>query len=515
MIPGTEAGVHARMARGDRSGATALVMAALATDPKDGDAHHLLGRLLMEEGRLAEAAESFERAVAGGPGSAASHAALGYCAAALGRAAEARESLGRAAAMEADDRTLDMIASAERRLGRHAEARDALERAVRQGSRHPAILFNLATERKFFGDIDGARAALEDAVAIDPDHVKARAALSAVRPATADRNQIADYERLLDRVRDPAVRLHICHAAARECDSIGDHDRAFAFLDAGKRPLRPGDFAAEQALFDALERALARPPAAGGHATAGAPIFVSGMPRSGTTVMERIVAASPAVTSLGETLHVPTALQALAGRRSAHLVDPRDIDQLAARNPADIGRALMQRLETGDGRRPVDKLPLNSLLGGLILPALPDARMICVIRNPMDTILGNYRQLFEYRSAVYRYALSLPMIARFHVGFRRIAALLEHRHPGRFITLSYEELVTDPAAVAGRAFKMAGLAFDPAFLRIEANPGPVATASAIQVREPINDRSIGAWRRHERHLVEARAIVEAAGLAVD
>lgn len=506
--------IHVHMARGERDAASSLVADLLANDPVDARAHFLHGRLLLGHATPDRALAAFARAAELDPATAEFHAWLGWCHAEFGTPADALRHAAAAADLPADDRTLDLIAAIESRFGRHRAAAALLSRAIEAGSRVPAIHFNLAAELKFCGDFTGARRALERAIELDPAHIKARAALSALRPASIGDNQLDAYEALLERTLDPAQRLHLCHAAAREYEAVGDYDRAFALLDLGKTGMRriagvdPG---LDQALFDALHQSFAEPRTVAGHA-GPRPIFVVGMPRSGTTVVDRILSGHPSVASVGETLLVSELLQRMVGRQSPLLIDPRDIAALASlRDLAAIGRDYMARLPPHDRARTIDKFHLNSLLAGFVLRALPDARVVCVVRGAMDTIVSNYRQLFDYRSGLYRYGLSIETIARFYVGFRRITERWAESFPERFRIVSYERLVTSPESVAREMFAFCDLDWHTHCLRIEDNAAPIATASAVQVRQPLNARSIGTWRRYERHLGAARAIVADAG----
>ena len=506
--------VHDRMARGDRQGALAVVETWLHDDPGDARAHFLRGRIDLDRGLPQQALESLVRAVEIDPGTAWFHAFLGYCRLKLGQNAEALRCAETAAALPADDRTLDLIATIQSHLNRHRDAATTLQRAVAKGTQIPTIFFNLAVNLKFCGDFDEAKVALERAIALDPEHVKARAMLSELRPATRERNQIADYEALLQRARDPAQRLHLCHAASRECDALRDYDRSFAFLETGKAGMRAAidyDFAEDKALFDAM-RAFGGAKPAGGCGDER-PIFVVGMPRSGTTVVDRILSGHPVVASVGETLHISALLQELAGRRSPQLLDPRDVAPLLAHDDLSaLGRAYLDRLPQPLPDRVVDKFHLNSLLAGFILRALPNARIVCVVRGAMDTIVGNYRRLLDYRSAVYRYALSIETIARYYVEFRKLADFWAALFPDRFRIVSYEQLIADPDGVTREMLAFCGLDWRPGVTQIENNAAPVATASAVQVREPLNARSIGTWRRYQRHLEPAQRIVRDAGL---
>ena len=158
----------------------------------------------------------------------------------------------------------------------------------------------------------------------------------------------------------------------------------------------------------------------------------------------------------------------------------------------------------------VDKLPDNVLLAPLILRALPQAKVICLRRHPADVVLGNYRQGFDPNAADVAYAFDLEETARHVVRFE--ALLKRYRAalpPERFMVLTYEDLVGDFEAQVRRMLDFCGLPFEDACIRFEDNAAPVATASAVQVREPINARSIGRWRRYRPALDPAlRILVE-------
>lgn len=506
------------MARGNRNAAEAILADLLAKDPDDAQAHFLKGHVELESGRIAEARACFARAVALDPSQAQFHAFLGYCQIEQNDRAGAQRSAETALALGPDDRMRDLVATVQSRLGLHQAAAATLLRAVEQGSKIPSIYFNLATSLKYCGQFADARRVLEQAIALDPNHIRARAALTMLRDATRNENQIAELTSLLGRSGNSAERMHIAHALATEYEALGDFEGAFRALERGKAGVRACiryDFNDDKALFDSMHRAFDRQMPPRGHSDAD-PIFVVGMPRSGTTVVDRILSGHPGVESVGETMHVSGLLQGLAGRPSPQLVDPRDVVELVShRDLPRIGPAYMERLPAHDRPRVIDKFPLNSLLAGFILTALPNARVICLVRGAMDTVVGNYRQLFEYVSSIYRYSLSLETVARYYVEFRRLADRWASLFPDRFLTVSYEQLVADPDGVSRHLFPFCGLTWHPDFARIENNPAPVTTASAVQVREPLNTRAIGRWRHYERHLDPAREILARAGFETD
>src|SRR5690606_11847868 len=156
----------------------------------------------------------------------------------------------------------------------------------------------------------------------------------------------------------------------------------------------------------------------GGYPDASA-IFVVGMPRTGTTLVERILACHSAVSSVGETMGFGTALKRAAGTASPMLLDPETVEAAASSDLESVGRAYVAaaRELCGDAPRFVDKLPLNFFYAGFIAAALPNARIVCVRRHPLDTCVASYRRLFATGFAYYRYAYDLADIGRYYVCF--------------------------------------------------------------------------------------------------
>jgi hypothetical protein len=179
-----------------------------------------------------------------------------------------------------------------------------------------------------------------------------------------------------------------------------------------------------------------------------------------------------------------------------------------------VGRAYLERLSLSveRGKRFLDKFHLNFMLAPHLVTALPDARLLCVVRDPLDTIVGNFRQLFEFRSDIYSYSLDIEAAAEFYVRFHRMANLMQELAPERFKIVRYESLVADPEGESRRILSFCGLPWQAGCSRIETNKASVATASAVQVRAGIDRTYVGRWRRYARHLDGARVILAKAGL---
>jgi hypothetical protein len=244
-----------------------------------------------------------------------------------------------------------------------------------------------------------------------------------------------------------------------------------------------------------------------GDATA-APIFVLGMPRTGTTLVDRILSSHRDVHSAGELQAMPLAVKQLAGTRSRQVVDPETVQAGVGLNPKAIGEAYLARAAQhrlrAEGRF-IDKLPANMLYIGHIATALPNASIVCLRRSPMDTVWSNYKNLFAANSQYYHYSYDLLDTARYYARFDRLMAYWRHLFPGRILELRYEDLVADQRGQTAQLLAHCGLNWDDACLRFHENGAAVATPSAAQVRRPMFTDAVERWRAHADALDPVRA----------
>jgi len=170
---------------------------------------------------------------------------------------------------------------------------------------------------------------------------------------------------------------------------------------------------------------------------------------------------------------------------------------------------------TGHTRRFVDKLPHNFLYAGFIARALPRAKIVCLRRDPVDTCLSNFKQLFALDSPYFDYSFDLLDTGRYCVMFDRLMAHWQQVLPGRILELRYEDLVADQQAVTQRLLDFCGLEWNDACLRFEVNAAPVATASAVQVRVPMNRNAIGRWKHYRPQLSGLLQLLSRSGIAFE
>jgi hypothetical protein len=243
------------------------------------------------------------------------------------------------------------------------------------------------------------------------------------------------------------------------------------------------------------------------------PIFVLGQPRTGTTLIEQIISSHSDVTSAGELPQFGLSIRALSKVKDPTKLSADTVRASAHIEPEKLGRAYLQATRPMRGTTPhfVDKLPNNFLHIPLILKALPNARIVHLTRNPMDTCFANYKQLF---ARAFPHSYDQAEMARHYIRYANLMAHWRTEFPGRFLDISYEDTVSDLEANARKLIAFLGLDWQDKCLNFQQNQEAVATASMIQVREKVHTRSVGRWRNYEHQLAVMRATLEAGGIEI-
>ena len=496
-----------------------LCIRILTRRPESADAFFLLAMIAAAHDNFPKAVELIERSLGIDPANAEYHAQLGRCLIALQRPREAFEAAVRALALDPRDAlTLDTIGVVMTRAGAHAEALEPFRRAVAKDATKAPFFYNLGASLQFTGDFAAAADAYRKALVINPGYYRAWSSLAQVSRAPFTDAEVAKLDVLLaERSLDPDSELHLCHALAKQCEDLGRHRESFAYLERGKRRKRQSiqySFESDRALFAAATQATAASPRQGRGCTSREPIFIVGMPRTGTTLVERILSSHPAVFAAGELTNFALVLKRAAGTPSQLVLDPQT---LAAAETVDLARVGAEYLEstrprTGRTRHFIDKMPLNFFYAGLIHRALPNAKIICLRRNPLDTCLSNYRQLFATSFSYYNYAYDLLDAGRYFIQFDALAKHWLRTIPENYCEVHYESVVADTEVEARRLVAFCGLEWDPACLAFDQNAAPVATASSVQVRQPIYRTAVERWRKYESELAPLKALLVRAGL---
>lgn len=399
--------------------ASKLCDAALAANPADHRALFWHGVIAMEQRRFAGAADLFQQALRLNSKTSEYHANLGRCLVALQQTAAARQAADAALACNPQDaHTLDSIGVIYSFAGEHEHAANLFDRAVGMDPDRDSYWYNRGASLKFAGRFDEAEESYNRAIALNPAHEKAVAALSHLRRQTPEHNHI---DALKVRLRQyPGTlpdEMRLSFALAKEYDDVGQYSKAFSILgDVSKRWRQSVRYSIDddRGVFDSLRTAFTPQAVASaqrGH-NSDEPIFVVGMPRTGTTLTERILSAHPDVYSAGELNKLGLLLQMAAKARSNRDLQPTILRYLLTADLAKLGTKYIESTRPATGHTPrfVDKMPLNFLYIGFILLALPQAKVVVVRRNPLDTCLSNFRQLFSLRSPYYAYS-STSLIA--------------------------------------------------------------------------------------------------------
>ena len=506
--------------QGDFAAASAAAKELVLKDQSKPTGYFLLGIVAAEVGDMANALALLEAAVQRGPE--AEHLAqLARVLSLLHREGDAARAARAAYDLKPQEAmTLDTIGCVFTRLGDHEGSLAPFREAVAKAPDNHDYRYNLAAACGFTGKVDEARALYEAILAEEPGNSRVHYALALLARHSAETNHVARLETALEQAGRADDRLRIGYALAKELEDIGDA-RSFTYLKAAndehKRTIGY-DFAQDEAVFDALEQLFRKgegPLFASTGERSEAPIFVIGMPRTGTTLVDRILSSHPDVGSAGELQAMPVAVKRLAQTRSRKVIDAETVAASGSCDAAAIGRAYLAQAahqRPQDAARFIDKLPANFLYAGHIARALPEARIVCLRRQPMDTIWSNYKNLFASQSAYYAYSYDLLDTARYYARFDRLMHLWEELMPGRILQLGYEELVADQEVQTRRLLAHCGLDWNPACLAFHENRAAVATPSAAQVRRPLNADAIGKWRSHAEGLEPARAWLAGQGI---
>lgn len=454
-----------RAAMRDQAGALNAWRRAAQLRPEDGGTWFNMGLSAEASGELDEAADAYRRALTIEPSTEAG-TRLATVLASSGRAA---------AAVEAADVVL-------------AASPDA---AAAHCARGQALIS--------LGQIADGRAALEAAVALDPDLAEGLQLLVETRRIRSRQDaDLARLEAALARsAPDGQARTRLLYGLAKALDDLAQYDEAFAAsADANTLRAREGpafDPAGWERWVQAIGRGSGRRHPAVSAPVGPVPVFVLGLPRSGSTLVEQILAGHPDVATEGE----DPWLDRLARRELRPW--PEAVDALTneeADRLAGLARSHL-RDAAGDRRVVVNKYPGNVFVGGLAARLLPEACFLRVRRHPLDTCLSIWFADFGGLNA---FATDLSHIATWFRGCHALAEQWAARFPEATLEVEYEALVTDPETQIRRLVADLGLPWDPACLQPAGGERAVATLSAWQVRQPIHAGSIGRWRHYERHL---------------
>lgn len=356
-----------------------------------------------------------------------------------------------------------------------------------------------------------------------PAHQRYHYQLSRLAKAT-DRTHIDQMQQVLrEQDMTPDKNVFMYYAIGKEFEDLEEWDDAFEYFKmAGDAVMSVADYdiEADLRLIDTIIEVcsadwLASRPNRTPTATAGkTPIFLMGLPRTGTTLTERIISSHSKVASVGETQFMQMIVRAESGIDSEEKMTPEMIRAAANLDISVIGDGYLGMLDYRLGDEPmfIDKLPFNIFYAGFIAKAYPDARIVLMKRNPMDSCFAMYKQVFTW---AYKFSYSLDGLGRFYPAYNR---LIEHWRTTlgeRLVEIEYEALVADQKNQTRQLLDRLGLEFEEACLNFEKNTSASVTASSVQVRQKIHSGSVDRWRKYEKQLQPLKRQLEAAGITVE
>jgi Flp pilus assembly protein TadD len=398
----------------------------------------------------------------------------------------------------------DMIGTIFSQMGEHSSAQAWFKKANKHHPGHPPFMTNLANSYIYFGDTEGAEKLLADLLAIQPNNPQAHWILSGSRSAKSEEH-IDQLEKLaLVEHAPPQALAFLNYARGKELEDLQQWDRAFDAFSMGASARRQEieyDEASEADMFKALEDTYTKEwldAQQSGHSDAS-PIFVVGQPRTGTTLVERIITSHSKVHSAGELRQFELSFRRLSNYQEPKRFSAELIKKAAHLDGEKLGATYIETTRKMRGNLPrfVDKLPTNYLYIPLILKALPNAKIVHLVRDPVDACFASFKQLF---ADAYPHSYEQTEMARHHARYRKLMMTWRERFPGQFFDISYEDTARNLEPNARELIDYLGLSWEDSCLNFHQQAGAVSTASAAQVREPAHTRSIGRWKRYEQQL---------------
>ncbi len=400
--------------------------------------------------------------------------------------------------------------------GDHDSAMRCYEQAHTLIGDDPELLYNTANAAIALGDKEKAEALLDKVIARNPHDYDAYYNRATYRTQTSDRNHTAEIEALISLgVNNPAGTVQLGYALAKEYEDLGESEKSFDHLKKGADARRKmlsyhvgDDVGTLNQIAAAMDSEFLQD--CSHDSDAPGPIFILGMRRSGTPLVDRTISSHTDVESLGEINDFATAMMHLAPKAQ------NKVDLINKTTEIDFEKLgeLYQKTTAEKNDRTaylIDKTPANFLYIGLIAKSLPNAKIIHLRRNPMDSCYAMYKTLFRMG---YPFSYDLDDLGKYYVAYRNLMTHWDEVLPGRVLHVDYENLVADQETESRRLIDHLGLAWQDACLDFHKHKGAAATASAAQVRQPIYSSSVEKWKQYEEQLAPLKSYLENEGIAL-
>ena len=396
-----------------------------------------------------------------------------------------------------------------------------LDESKRADPDFPPTLVSRAQVLTYFGRFEEAEKDVSRALKRAPEIATAHWTLARLRKQSPESNHVAEIRaQLAGSGKSPDDVAALASALHKELDDVGDIDGAWAALEQACHAKRGTvSFRSEDSrkLFDSLISLPIGPMSASDNAMSSnatkIPIFIVGMHRSGTTLLEQLLDGSPDVRGVGELYDFTSAMRYATDHHCQAVIDQGIVDRAIDVDFSEVGRYYLEGMNWRLGEEPyfTDKLPSNFLNAGFICRALPQARILHMVRDPVETCFSNLRELFSKANP---YSYDQSELADYFLQYRRLMAHWHAAYPGRILDVDYAELTRDPEAVMRKVAAFYGIDYIDAMADPRSSTRAVATASAVQVRDRVVRREVPKWAPYARHLEPLIAVLRQGGVEV-
>lgn len=399
-----------------------------------------------------------------------------------------------------------LMANAFGQAGRLDESIESYRNALSIAPGHPGALSGMAHRLKTIGKQEESIAAYRQCLAANPLHTESYWSLANLKTFRFKDEEVEAMETLLaDKSVDDESRVYLHNALGLEYEGRKDYDKAFANFSTGngiRRKAESYDPVDAQVINEALLEVFSKEfieKNKGSGCLDASPIFVVGLPRSGSTLIEQILASHSQVEGTHELADLPRVVRAIPKRGKRNARFPESIVEFGSNAWTNLGDQYIERTRKFRSDRPVfiDKNPNNFVYAGLIKLILPNAKIINARRHPLDSCFGSYKQLFASGQS---FTYDLMELGEYYLNYQK---LMDHWHaviPGHVLDVNYEDVVADLETQVRRILEYCQLPFEESCLRFHETDRAVKTASSEQVRRPIYSTSVNLWRNYENHL---------------
>jgi len=495
-----------------------LYREVLRKNPTNVDAMRLLGNVTMQSGRIYQAERLFRRAAANAPDFVMAQIDLGCALKKQSRLEEAIEQFRLAIRLEPNNvQAHQLLASTLSMAAQTYRAIEAYQKVLELQPTHAGAMLGLGHVLKTVGRQEDAIESYRSCIRLKPQSGEtywSLANLKTYQLTDEDINEMKSKAARGDEAVSEESKINFLFALAKAYEDRGDFGKAWEYYHEGndcRRMNENYDPVRDEVMNDEIIEVFNREFLSGhggqGHPSAE-PIFVLGLPRSGSTLIEQILASHSQVEGTSELPYAGSVATSLNRNRADGINYPQAVHELEEEHFQRLGGDYLElaRIHRTEGKPFfIDKMPNNFPTVGFIHLMLPNAKIIDARRYPLDSCLSSYRQLFA-RGQSFTY--DLTEIGEYFLQYQR---MMDHWHevlPGRCLTVQYEEVVTDFENQVRRLLEYCELPWEDACIRFHETDRPVRTASSEQVRQPVYSKSVNFWRNHEDHLAELIEVLE-------